>query len=112
MPAGPSGKGWKGMVASLILWGAGQFFSGARWRGIGWCTVSYLGPLGILFLYSLLPARSGIVLLALAVFVWAVMLYDSYRPIRLLHWWGWVLLIATSLMLSEVSLVALHRLFA
>jgi signal peptidase I len=39
------------------------------------------------------------------------MLRDSYRPIKPLHWWGWLLLIIGALALSEASSIALHRFF-
>jgi signal peptidase I len=113
MFAAPTGKPWRGLVASLILWGAGQFFSGARRRGVAWFAVTYLGPQALLLVYSLsfVPGKSGLVFLTLLLLAWLFMLYDSYRPIRSLHWWGWVLLIVTSLTLSELSSIALHRLF-
>src|SRR6266545_2113503 len=97
-------KRWKGLLASLILSGAGQFLSGARRRGIIWFVIAYTLPFLLLSLYSLplMPAKAAIVLLGVSVITWLVMLYDSYRPIARLRWWGWLLLILFSLALSEV----------
>jgi len=106
-------KRWKGLLASLILSGAGQFLSGARRRGIIWFVIAYTLPFLLLSLYSLplMPAKAAIVLLGVSVITWLVMLYDSYRPIARLRWWGWLLLILFSLALSEVYSHFAHRLF-
>jgi len=107
------GRPWKGLVASLLLWGAGQFFAGARRRGLIWFAIGILGPLSLLTLFSLpfVPAKAEMVLLGIGVFALLFMLYDSYRPITALHWWGWSLLIIVSLTLSELSSIFLHRMF-
>jgi signal peptidase I len=63
--------------------------------------------------YSLpfVPGRAGVALLTVVVVVWLFMLYDSYRPISALHWWGWILLIIASLTLSALASAATHKLF-
>ena len=106
-------KAWKGLLASIIIWGAGQFFSGARQRGLTWFAISYLGPTCVFLFYSLpfIPGKASLVLLGIGLLVWTYMLYDSYRPIRPLHWWGWISLIIISIALSELSSFGLHKLF-
>jgi signal peptidase I len=108
-----TGKAWKGLVASFVLWGAGQFFSGHRRRGVIWLAIGCLGPLLLLLAYCLpfVPGKAGILLAVLALIAWLAMLCDSYRPIAPLHWWGWILLIACSLTLAELSSIAMHVLF-
>jgi signal peptidase I len=106
-------KRWKGLLASLILSGAGQFLAGARRRGIIWFGIVCALPLFLLGIYSLplVPAKAAIPLLGVNIIVWLVMLYDSYRPIRRLRWWGWVILILLSLAVSNVCSRLTHRLF-
>ncbi|HYR22528.1 MAG TPA: signal peptidase I [Chthoniobacterales bacterium] len=69
--------------------------------------------MSLLTLFSLpfVPAKAEMVLLGIGVFALLFMLYDSYRPITALHWWGWSLLIIVSLTLSELSSIFLHRMF-
>ena len=107
------GKPWKGLLASLILWGTGQFFSGARRRGLIWFAIGCGGPPCLLLLYTLpfVPGKAGVLLLGIGLLVWLAMLYDSYRPIKLLHWWGWVVLVTVSLALSGLSSATNHQLF-
>ena len=109
----PTGKAWKGLLASLILTGAGQFFSGARVRGIIWFVTIYAGYLSSLIVYnwSFIPAKSGLLLLCVWLLVWLGMLYDSYRPIRPLRWWTWIALVIASLLLSETPSLIAHQLF-
>jgi signal peptidase I len=106
-------KRWKGLLASLILSGAGQFLSGARRRGIIWLVIICVEPCLLLSLYSsrLVPAKAGMGLLALSLIVWLAMLCDSYRPITPLRWRGWIVLIMLSLALSEVVSYLAHRFF-
>jgi len=35
-----TGKPWKGLLALLIVWEAGQFLSGSRWRGLIWRAIA------------------------------------------------------------------------
>jgi hypothetical protein len=86
-------KRWKGLLASLILSGAGQFLAGARRRGIIWFGIGCTLPLFLLGIYTspLVPAKAAIPLLGVNMIVWLAMLYDSHRPIRRLRWWGWLL---------------------
>ena len=113
MTAPSTGTAWKGLLASFVLSGTGQFFSGARRRGLIWFAISYLGPICVFTFYGLpfVPGKAGLVLLGVGLAAWLIMLYDSYRPIPPLHWWGWSLLIIVSLALSELSSIGLHRLF-
>ncbi len=106
------GKRWKGLVASIILSGAGQFFSGARRRGLMWCAFLLVGSLTSLILLTLswMPARAWPFVVGFWGMVWLAMLYDSYRPIARLRWWAWTALIIVSLALSEVSSKIAHRL--
>jgi signal peptidase I len=106
-------NGWKGLLASAILAGTGQFLSGARCRGVIWFVIIWVGPFLLLVLYNLpfVSAKAAMVLLGVGVIVWLAMLYDSYRPIRPLRWWGWILLVVLSLTLSQISSRLEHRLF-
>jgi signal peptidase I len=108
-----TGKAWKGFLASLVLWGAGQFFSGHRKRGMIWLAIGCLGPPFLLLVYCFpfVPGKAGMLLVAVTLIAWFAMLCDSYRPIAPLHWWGWILLIACSLMLAGLSSIATHGLF-
>jgi signal peptidase I len=107
-------KPWKGLLASLLLPGAGQFLSGARRRGIIWFLIIGALPLFLLSFYSLpfVPAKSAIWLLAVTLIAWLTMLCDSYRPIAQIRWRSWALLIVLSFALSEMSSALTHRLFA
>jgi signal peptidase I len=113
MQSAVKNKPWKGLLASFILSGAGQFLSGARRRSILWFAAICAFPLLLLSLYTLpfIPAEAGIVFLVLYVILWLVMLYDSYRPVAPLHWWGWVLLIFVAAALGELSSRFAHLLF-
>jgi signal peptidase I len=106
-------KPWKGLLASLVLSGAGQFLSGARRRGLIWFLIACVLPFFLLSLYSsaLVPAKAGISLLGVSMIAWLVMLYDAYRPITRLRWWGWLLLILFSFAFSELYSRFAHRLF-
>lgn len=106
-------KRWKGLLASLILSGTGQFLPGARRRGIIWFGIACALPLFLLGIYTLplVPAKAAIPLLDVNMILWLVMLYDSYRPIRRLRWWGWFILILLSFAVSEVCSRLAHRLF-
>ena len=109
----PFGKPWKGLLASFIFPGAGPFFAGARQRGLIWFAIFLLGPFGLLIFYSLsfVPGKTGVFLLGVGFAVWIFMLYDSYRPIRPLRWWGWILLIVVSLAISIFSSLGKYALF-
>ena len=106
-------KRWKGLLASLIFSGAGQFLSGARRRGIIWFGIVCALPLFLLSIYtsSSVPAKAAIPLFGAYIIVWLAMLYDSYRPIRRLRRWGWVILILLSFAVSDVCSRIAHRLF-
>ena len=104
---------WKGLLASLILTGAGQFLSGAPRRGILWVVAICTFPLLLLNLYALpfVPAKAGILFFILCLILWMAMLCDSYRPITRLRWWGWILLIFVALALGELSSRFAHLFF-
>ena len=106
-------KRWKGLLASLILSGAGQFLFGARRRGIIWFGIGYALPLFLLGIYTspLVPAKAAIPLLGVNMIVWVAMLYDSHRPIRRLRWWGWLILILLSFAVSDMYSRLAHHLF-
>ena len=106
-------KPWKGLLASLLVSGAGQFLSGARRRGILWFAAICACPLLLLSLYGLpvVPAKVGILFFVLYVILWVVMLYDSYRPVTRLRWWGWILLIFVALDLNGLSALFAHLFF-
>src|SRR5437868_3332746 len=97
-----TGRPWKGLLASFILLGAGQFFSGARTRGLIWFAVGCVGLPSLLLVYTMpfVPGKAAVLLPGIGLLVWLAVLYDSYRPIRPLHWWGWITLIIVSLGLS------------
>jgi signal peptidase I len=103
-------KQWKGLLASFILPGTGQFLAGARRRGIIWFGIACALPLFLLGIYSLplVPAKAAIPLLGVNIIVWLAMLFDSYRPIRR---WSWVILILLSFAVSVVCSRLAHRLF-
>lgn len=113
MTVKPTGKPWRGVVASLIFDGAGQFFSGARRRGLVWCAILVVAPIVFLYLLNLpfTPAKAWPFFIGLWAIAWVAMLRDSRRSIIALHWWGWILLILASLALSEMFGVAEHQLF-
>ena len=113
MSTGTATKRWKGLLASFILSGSGVFLAGARRRGIIWFGIACTFPLFLLGIYSLplVPAKAAIPLLAVNIIVWLAMLHDSYRPIRRLRWWGWVILILLSLAIFDVYSRLAHRLF-
>ena len=104
---------WKGLLASLILSGTGQFLYGARRRGIIWFGIACALPLFLLGIYTLpfVPAKTAIPLLGVNIIVWLAMLCDSYRPIRQLRWWRWVILILFSFAVSDAYSRLVHRLF-
>ena len=106
-------KRWKGLLASLILSGTGQFLSGARRRGMIWFGIACALPVFVLGVYALpfVPAKTAIPLLGVNIIVWLAMLCDSYRPIRRLRWWRWVILILFSFAVSDVYSRLVHRLF-
>lgn len=106
-------KRWKGLLASLVLCGTGQFLSGARRRGIIWFGIVCALPLLLLGIYTLplVPAKAAIPLLGINTIVWLAMLYDSHRPIPRLRWWGWVILILLSFAVSVMYSRLAHHLF-
>jgi signal peptidase I len=107
-------KPWKGLLASLIFSGAGQFFSGSRTRGIIWTLILVAGPLCSLLVCDLTFLPAQYVLLFFCggwMIAWLLMLFDSYRPIATLRWWGWIVLVIASLGVSESSSYIAHKLF-
>jgi signal peptidase I len=109
----PVGKPWKGVVASLFISGAGQFLSGARLRGLIWFLLLDIGPIIFIAIYNLpfVPARLLFILLPAALILWLTMLYDSYRPIKPLKWWGWILLITISILITSTLQLASHAMY-
>ena len=80
---------WVGVVLSLFLSGAGQFFAGAKRRGVLWFLVLFLLPGLALFLLAeaSLPSLAPAVIAALLwVGLWLWMLWDARRPIEKLDW--------------------------
>ena len=85
---------WVGVVLSIFIHGAGQFFAGQKARGIRWFFALFLvGFLGLTLLS--LPQIPGLIPGALAflafVILWIRMLCDAYRPIPKIPLKMWVL---------------------
>ena len=99
------GKPWKGLLASLIFSGAGQFLSGKRRRGIVWAAVLFLGPCLFLVIYNqpLFPAKCWPIAASLFLTLWVIMLFDSYRSVQPVAWWLWIGLFIASLLIGEAS---------
>lgn len=91
---------WAGVVLSLFLPGAGQFFAGEKWRGMTWFGVFLLMPGVVLFILAepaCSSAAPGFVALGLMGVLWLWMLVDSARPVARLDWLTWLMLILCGL---------------
>lgn len=87
---------WTGLLLSLAVPGAGQFFAGARRRGVLWFVVIFLALGGVMYLAAE-PAFSSLapawLALAVTFLLWAGMLFDARRPMDPLDWQNWLILI-------------------
>lgn len=95
---------WVGVLLSLFISGAAQFFTGKKFQGIAWFLLLQL--LGIGCVWSLaspivpgnLPAFG---LWIVFIVLWILMLVKSYRPVPRLHWLGWIGFVGLFLLLYE-----------
>lgn len=99
----PHYRPWVGVVASILIAGAGQYLAGKKTRGLCWFAL-YL-CLG--FAHALVETVPTMFSSALAWteegLYWAIglfMLYDSYRPIPRMRVRGWVVLVLISIVLT------------
>jgi signal peptidase I len=80
---------WVGVLLSLFFPGAGQYFAGAKRRGVLWFVVLFLWP-GLVLLLLAEPAVPGLAPAAIAaavgVLLWLIMLWDARRPVERLDW--------------------------
>jgi signal peptidase I len=77
--------GWVGVLLSLFFPGAGQYFSGAKGRGVRWFLSLFLGLGLVVFLLaeSAIPTLVPAALAAgLLVLLWLGMLWDARRPVE------------------------------
>ena len=91
---------WAGVLLSLFLPGAGQFFAGAKRRGVIWGVVMFLLPGVVVYLLaspffsSLAPALAGMGLMTV---LWLWMLADAARPMAKLDGLNWLVLMLCGL---------------
>jgi signal peptidase I len=102
---------WKGLLATFLLPGAGQFLQGRRlFAGIFLLIYLLSTPLGcILFTIPFVPAWLPLLLVPLfwIVFIW--MLCDAFRPTPKIGWkrWLFIILLGVSLPLFELQCLLL-----
>ena len=107
------GKRWKGLLASLLFSGAGQYLAGRRLRGAVWAAAMFLAPTLFFVAYAqpFMPGRAGLYFFVLLLFTWLAMLRDSLRPVRRLRWWFAILLLVASLLISTATSQFVHSLY-
>ena len=94
---------WVGVLLAFILPGSAHFISGQRVLGTLWCILIVLfGGLSIITLA--IPFNMAIPLAIFCVIIslilWGWMLVQSYRDIRRIGFWGWVMVICITLSLN------------
>jgi len=102
----PPYRKWVGVLLGYLLHGSAHFLSGQCGTGLRW----FFGLLGCGFLGGALLATPGAIPLAcgvityLAVFVlWVVMLKQSYRPVRRIGVWGWIVVAVLAVAVGYVE---------
>ena len=98
---------WVGVVASILISGAGQYLAGKKTRGLCWFALAQCCVFAQELLESapiVIPSALEWTLGGLSVAACLFMLYDSYRPIPRMRVRGWVVLvlITSVLMITEV----------
>ncbi len=88
-------KKWTGVLASVLLPGAGFFLSGARRMGLYWLLgLTFIPSLALLsFGFSFMPAWLIFAITVGQYSGWLFMLWKSYRPTPPVRWFTWPLLI-------------------
>jgi signal peptidase I len=97
---------WVGVILSLFVSGASQFFLGNRFRGMAWFFgLFFLSMVSVWCLAS--PFVPGdffaFAVWIVSLLLWIVMLVKSYRPVPRFRWFGWVLLILLALLIHQAA---------
>jgi signal peptidase I len=86
---------WKGLLASLILAGSGQYFQGRREKAaFAFLTLYGLLPLSLLVLFvPFVPPMLALLLLPVGWIATLYFLIDSWRPTPPIGWRGWAIIV-------------------
>ena len=103
----PHYRPWVGVVASILIAGAGQFLAGKKIRGLCWFALSLCLGFAHELLESapiVIPSALEWTLGGLSLAIWLFMLYDSYRPIPRMRVRGWVALVLIAVVLTFMEM--------
>lgn len=97
---------WLGILLSFTLSGSAHFISGRRLLGIMWYILIAL--FGFLSIMTLIIPFNMVIPIAICFFLisvilWVWMLKQSYRHVRRIGFWGWVIVISMALLLNTFS---------
>jgi signal peptidase I len=83
---------WRGVIASILVPGAGLYLAGKRREGMAWLAFCAVATPAVLAFAAVekVPALLVIGALVGASLAQIAMLVRSYRPTRQLQWYGWV----------------------
>jgi hypothetical protein len=104
------GVRWKGLLASFLLVGAGQFFQGRRVIAVSSFLLVYGGLLLtiLLFLLPHVPPQWGFLSIGLCFVARLYNLFDAWRPTPRVGWRGWVLIIIIGSVLGGGMYIGMH----
>ena len=101
---------WVGVIASVLLPGAGQYLAGEKRRGLCWCVFfAFLEFAGGLLESApvVIPSALEWTKFGLCLAIWLFMLRDACRPIprMLTRGWSALVLMAVALFVAEMLLI-------
>jgi signal peptidase I len=95
---------WVGVVLGFLLHGSAHFLSGRRTAGLKWyfglfaCGVA---AVALVATPGTVPFILGVAFGLASIFLWFVMLKQSYRPVRRIGFLGWLVVIVSAVVLNN-----------
>jgi signal peptidase I len=103
---------WVGVILGCLLSGSAHFLCGQRAIGIRWyiaIAITSIAAVFILAVPGVLSLIFSVLLFLSALLFTLIMLKQSYRPVRKIGLWGWLAVLAVSLMLNTAWEMAIKQ---